>query len=240
MDAGCGPWVSACARLARTDAPQRRPALETSPPAPPAPTPAGAVALVDVRSREWPLLYANDAFAREEGGSDVQHCTSLGFWDMFEAPAGDGKVRCWLLLLLLLAPLCCAAGLLLAPRPLQCSCSQPVCGSLSLPLVLSIARLPLPPIHVQRSVQDALDAAVAAGQPARATVMSRRTGEQVGVDSEEGSCCGVGRRRQREAAGLARDHQTRRVRARSVCLRPPSNPDLPLPPSSATRRSPSR
>ncbi len=60
---------------------------------PPLPV-AGAVALVDVRSREWPLLYANEAFGREEGGGDVEHCTSLGLWDLFEAPAGDGVVSC--------------------------------------------------------------------------------------------------------------------------------------------------
>lgn len=66
--------------------------LPTPPCALPLPPPAGAVALLDVRSREWPLLYANEAFAREEGGSDVEHCTSLGFWDLFESPGGGGVV----------------------------------------------------------------------------------------------------------------------------------------------------
>jgi hypothetical protein len=88
-----------------------------------------AVALLDVRSREWPLLYANEAFAREEGSSDADHCTQLGFWDLFEPPAGEGKDK----------------------------------------------------------VQEALGAAVAAGQPARATVTSRRTGQKVTITLRPGS-----------------------------------------------------
>lgn len=49
-----------------------------------------AVALVDVRSRAWPLLYANHSFAREEGGGDVGGLTdSGGFWSLFE-PAESG------------------------------------------------------------------------------------------------------------------------------------------------------
>lgn len=50
-----------------------------------------AVALVDVRSRTWPLLYANDSFAWEEGCSSAEELDGAGgFWDMFE-PAGSGK-----------------------------------------------------------------------------------------------------------------------------------------------------
>lgn len=48
------------------------------------------MALVDVRSRAWPLLYANHSFAREEGGGDVGGLTdSGGFWSLFE-PAESG------------------------------------------------------------------------------------------------------------------------------------------------------
>ncbi|KAL4434067.1 hypothetical protein ABPG75_000508 [Micractinium tetrahymenae] len=49
-----------------------------------------AVALVDVRSRAWPLLYANQSFAREEGGGSVDDLVgSGGFWSLFE-PAESG------------------------------------------------------------------------------------------------------------------------------------------------------
>lgn len=48
------------------------------------------MALVDVRSRAWPLLFANYSFAREEGGGDVDDLTtSPGFWSLFE-PAESG------------------------------------------------------------------------------------------------------------------------------------------------------
>ncbi|PSC73115.1 kinase [Micractinium conductrix] len=44
-----------------------------------------AVALVDVRSRSWPVLYANDPFAREEGCHSVEEVTSSpGLWNLFE------------------------------------------------------------------------------------------------------------------------------------------------------------
>lgn len=54
---------------------------------------AGAVALVDVRSRSWPVLYSNEPFAREEGSGDAGTCTAAGLWDLFEAPkTGEGQV----------------------------------------------------------------------------------------------------------------------------------------------------
>ena len=62
------------------------PCVPTSPCPPPPSLSAGSVALVDVRSRTWPLLYANAAFARDEGGDtgDVEACTAAGFWELFE------------------------------------------------------------------------------------------------------------------------------------------------------------
>ena len=61
--------------------------------------PAGGVALVDVRSRAWPVLYANSAFAAAEGGGEDEEggdsCTSRGFWDLFDpAEAGSQVGRC--------------------------------------------------------------------------------------------------------------------------------------------------
>jgi hypothetical protein len=65
---------------------------------PPSPSPpltvvsTASVALVDVRSRAWPVLYANESFARDEGGS-VEDCTAAGLWDLFEPAGREGKVR---------------------------------------------------------------------------------------------------------------------------------------------------
>jgi hypothetical protein len=58
---------------------------------------------VDVRSRAWPVLYANSAFAAAEGGGEDAEggdsCTSRGFWDLFDpAEAGSqvgGRVGGW-------------------------------------------------------------------------------------------------------------------------------------------------
>lgn len=53
------------------------------------------MALVDVRSRAWPLLYANQSFAREEGGGCVGDLTgSAGFWSLFEPAESGVTVGC--------------------------------------------------------------------------------------------------------------------------------------------------
>lgn len=51
-----------------------------------------SVALVDVRSRAWPVLYANESFARDEGGS-VEDCTAAGLWDLFDPAGREGKAK---------------------------------------------------------------------------------------------------------------------------------------------------
>jgi hypothetical protein len=53
-----------------------------------------SVALVDVRSRSWPLLYANSAFVRDEGADSAEACTGAGgLWDLFEPADAADKVR---------------------------------------------------------------------------------------------------------------------------------------------------
>ncbi|GAB4813700.1 hypothetical protein N2152v2_000746 [Parachlorella kessleri] len=47
------------------------------------------LAMIDIRSKPWPVLYANDTFA-EAAGRQVDDCTQQGFWDQFE-PAGLGE-----------------------------------------------------------------------------------------------------------------------------------------------------
>ena len=50
---------------------------------------ADGLAMIDIRSKPWPVLYANDTFA-EAAGRQVEDCTQQGFWDQFE-PAGLGE-----------------------------------------------------------------------------------------------------------------------------------------------------
>lgn len=51
-----------------------------------------ALALLDVRAKPWPIIYANETYARCMGDS-VENCTQAGFWDQFElADDNDGQV----------------------------------------------------------------------------------------------------------------------------------------------------
>ena len=49
---------------------------------------ADGLALIDVRAKPWPVLYANDTFA-QASRQGVEDCTQQGFWDQFEPVEGD-------------------------------------------------------------------------------------------------------------------------------------------------------
>ncbi len=58
--------------------------------------PADGLAMIDVRVKPWPVLYANEAFAAASGQA-VDDCTRQGFWEQFElADLGEkvGDVAC--------------------------------------------------------------------------------------------------------------------------------------------------
>ncbi|GAB4814946.1 hypothetical protein N2152v2_001992 [Parachlorella kessleri] len=51
-------------------------------------TSLGGVAMIDVRAKPWPVLYANDVFARATSQT-VPACTQRGFWQQFELVGAD-------------------------------------------------------------------------------------------------------------------------------------------------------
>ena len=145
--------------------------------------PAGAVALVDVRSRSWPVLYANDPFAREEGCHSVEEVTSSpGLWNLFEPQAsrgggaGEGNTG--------------QAG-----RPAGGRRQHGACGWAAGCLLVSPAQRPharplAPPAPLfpqEKGLMAELDAAVAAGRPVRASLRSCMSGRTVSVVLRPGS-----------------------------------------------------